>query len=155
MDWGANKVYILDENWLLVSSKVFTYPFYMITVENSLYMTGQLNLWKLDENLNTLIQYDATGSAPYFVGLYFNPNNRFLYVAPYAFSVIYVFNLNLTFNHSFSTSTYKPYSITGYNNQLYIGTLNGTVLVVQNEIILNQFNGCGGNSVVLTSILFD
>ena len=56
-------------------------------------MTGQLNLWKLDENLNTLIQYDATGSAPYFVGLYFNPNNRFLYFAPYAFSVIYVFNL--------------------------------------------------------------
>ena len=29
-----------------------------------------------------------------------------------------------------------------------------TVLVVQNEVIVNLFNGCGGNSLVLTFILF-
>ena len=28
-------------------------------------------------------------------------------------------------------------------------------MVLQNEVIVNQFNGCGGNSVILTSILFD
>ena len=38
---------------------------------------------------------------------------------------------------------------------MYVGTNNGTVLVVQNEIIVNQFNGCDGNFVWLTSILFD
>ena len=68
--------------------------------------------------------------------------------------VVQIF-INLTFSHNISTSPYSSYSITGFNNQLYIGTDNGTVLVVQYEVILNQFSGCGGNSVWLTFILFD
>ena len=43
----------------------------MITVENSLYMTGDLNLWKLNQNLNTLIRYDDT-TGPGYRGLYIN-----------------------------------------------------------------------------------
>ena len=61
----------------------------------------------------------------------------------------HVFNLYLTLSHSFSTSPYYPWSITGHNNQMYKGTRNGTVFVVQNEVIVNQFNGCGGNGVRL------
>ena len=102
-----------------------------------------------------MIQYNATGTSPLYRGLYFNSTNGFLYVAPAALTEIHVFYLNLTFNHSFSTSPYKPWSIEGYNNKLYIGTTNGTVLVVQNEGIVNQFNGCGGHIVQLNSILFD
>ena len=34
-------------------------------------------------------------------------------------------------------------------------TGEGIILVYQNEILINQFNGCGGNSVILMSILFD
>ena len=127
----------------------------MITVESSLCMTGDLILWKLDKNLNTWVQYKATGTVPSYRGLYFNSTNRFLYVARCALTVIHVFNINFTFSHNISISPYRPYLITGYNNQLYIGTDNGTVLVVQNEVIMNQFSGCGGNSAILTSILFD
>ena len=155
MDYIANKVFILNENWSFLSFKTFPDPTFMITVETSLYMTGNLNLWKLDLNLNVLIQYNATVTVPGYRGLYFNPTNRFLYVAPHYLTVIHVFDLNLTLSHSFSTSPYYPYSITGYNNLLYIGTNNGTVLVVQNQTIVNQFNGCGGNGVWLKSILFD
>ena len=119
-------------------------------------MTGNSNLWKLDLNLNTLIQYNAPG-IPGYRGLYFNSTNRLLYMAPWALKEILEFNLNLTLNHSFSISTYSPYSITGYNNnnQLYTGTMDGIVLIIQNEAIVNRLNGCGGNSVYLTFILFD
>ena len=79
----------------------------MITVEKSLYMTGESNLWKLDENLDTLIQHNATGTVWYH-GLYFNSTNRWLYVAPKACTVIRVFDLNLTSKHSFSSSPYRP-----------------------------------------------
>ncbi len=70
--------------------------------------------------------------------------------------MIHVFNLNLSLSHSFSTSTYQPYSIAGYNNQLYVGANTvGTILVIENEVILHTFNGCNGNSVTLFYILFD
>ena len=154
MDNTANKTFIFNENWSFVLSKTFIKPAYMIAVENSLYMTGDTNIWKLDEKLNTLIQYNATGN-PSYRGLYFNSTNSWLYVTPYNLVVIHVFNLNLSLNHSFSTSSCRPNSITGYNNQLYIGTNKGTVLVVQNEVVLNEFNGCGRYNVTLTSILFD
>ena len=65
----------------------------MITVVKSLNITGLSNLWKLDQN-------------------------SLLYVAPSALTVIHVFNLNLIYNHSFSTSSKKPFSIKGYNNQI-------------------------------------
>jgi hypothetical protein len=36
-----------------------------------------------------------------------------------------------------------------------VGTTGGMILVYQNEIPINQFNGCNGNSDAVTSILFD
>ena len=155
MDSGASLVYVLNDNWKLVSNKTFAYPAYMITIGTSLYMTGGSTVWKLDENLNVVIPYKATGNSPSYRGLCYNPNNSLIYVAPNNLSVIHIFDLNLTFLHNISTTPYQPFSITGYNNQLYVGTTNGTVLVIQNEIIVNQFNGCGGNNVWLTSVVFD
>ena len=102
MDWGANKVYIINDNWSFLSFETFNLPAYMITVENSLYLTGESNLWKLDLNLNVLIQFTETGTSPLYRGLYFNSTNRFLYVAPFALTVIHVFDLNPTLSHSFS-----------------------------------------------------
>ena len=153
MDYNANTVYTFNDNWSFVSSKTFPLPAYMITVENSIYMSGNLHLWKLDKDLNVLIQYNATGTG--YRSLYLNSTNKFLYVTPHYLTEIHVFDLNLTLNHSFSILPYLPYSITGYNNQLYVGTRNGTVLVFRNETIVNQFNVCGGNYVQLSSILFD
>ena len=87
MDWGANKVYIINDNWSFLSFETFNLPAYMITVENS--------LWKLDLNLNVLIQYTATVTV-WYRGLYFTSTNRLLYVAPYALTEIHVFNINST-----------------------------------------------------------
>jgi hypothetical protein len=154
-DWNLNKIFILTESWSFVSSKDFFKPVYFTTIGSSLYVVGQTNIWKLDQYLNILIQYNATGTAPVYLGIYYNSTNNFIYTTPITFSAIHVFNLTLSFNHQFSISPYKPYSITDYNNQIYVGTTIGTILVIENEMILQTFNGCNGNSVWLTYILFD
>ena len=54
IDFVENKVYILNDKWSFVSSKTFAYPVQMITIGTSLYMSGDSNIWKLDDNLNVL-----------------------------------------------------------------------------------------------------
>jgi hypothetical protein len=152
---SSGRVYILNDDWSYVSNKNFANPTYMITIENSIYMTGNTNIWKLDKDLNILIQYTSTGIYPYYRGIYYNSLNGFIYVAPSNLTEIQVFDLNLTYNHSISISSYKPYSITEYNNNMYVGTTNGTIIVIQNEVIINKFNGCNGIIITVTFILFD
>ena len=48
--------YTFDE-WSFISSKSFNSPTYMINIGNSLHMTGQKNVWKVDKDLNILINY--------------------------------------------------------------------------------------------------
>ena len=111
-------------------------------IGNSLYASGQENIWKLDQNLNILIQYNASnGTIPIYRGIYYNCTNNFIYIAPRALNVIHVFDLDLSLNHSFSTSTYLPWSIAEYNNQLYVGTKNGTILVIENQVNINTIKG--------------
>jgi hypothetical protein len=104
--------------------------------------------------LNILIQYNASGT-PVYRGIYYNSTKNFIYVAPQVLSVIHVFNLKLSLNHSFSTSPFYPFSITEYSNQFYVGSTEGTILVIDNEAIKYTFMGCNGNSPLLTYILFD
>ena len=155
MDYGANKVFILNEQWSFISFKVLTNPSYMINIGNSLYMTGNLNVWKVDKDLNILINYNPAGY-PYHRGLSYNPSNGFIYVVALNLYEIHVFNLNLNLIRRFSTSPHQPMSITVSSNQLYVGTYGeGVILVYQNEILVNQFNCCNGKSDYVTSILFD
>jgi hypothetical protein len=156
-DYSYSKILILNESWSQVSSKQFGVTVtvnYLTTIGNSLYVTGRPNIWKLDQNLNILIQYNATGD-PYYEGIYFNSTNNFIYIAPANLYAIHVFDLNLSLNHTFSTSSYRPWSIAGYNDQLYLGDISGSILVVVNEVIIRTFKGCNGNLVQLNYILFD
>ena len=91
----------------------------------------------------------------WFRGISYNPSNFLIYVVSDLLKKIQVFNLDLTLIRSFSTSPHTPYLITESSKILYMGTSGGIILVYQNEKIINQFNGCDGNSVYLTSILFD
>jgi hypothetical protein len=156
IDHGTSRAYILNGDWSYVSYKNFSYPTYMITIGSRIYMTGSSNIWKLDKDLNILIQFNSTGNnTSKYRGIYYNSKNGFIYAAPMSLTEIQVFDLNLAYNHNISISPYKPYSISEYNNKMFVGTTNGTILVIQNEMIINQFNGCNGDSVQLTSILFD
>ena len=156
MDWGASKVYILNDEWKFTSSKSFSHPAYIISIGNSLYMTGRDNVWKVDKDLNIFINYNPGGD-PYYGGISYNPSNVLIYVASDNLKEIQVFNLDLTLIRRFSTSPHKPFPIQFpiSSNQFYVGTDTGIVLVYQNEKIINQFNGCYGNSVWLLSISLD
>jgi DNA-binding beta-propeller fold protein YncE len=154
MDSSAGRVYILNDDWSYVSYKNFSNPAHMITISNSVYMTGNTNIWKFDKDLNILFQYNSTGGTS-FRGIYYNSSNGFIYVAPSNLNEIQVFDLNLTYNQNISTAPHNPFTISEYNNNIYVGTRNGSILVIQNEVIINQFNGCNEAYVELNFILFD
>ncbi len=155
-EYWQGKIFVFDENWNYVSTKSsFSYVNYMIPVGNYFYITGNGNIYKTDQQLNVLIRYDSTGSSPLYRGLYHNSTNDLIYVAPFALQVIHVFNLYLTLNDSISITPYWPWSINENNNELYVGTNNGMMLVIVNKQIIKQFNGCNQQSVRLNSILFD
>ncbi len=156
IDFGAGRVYILNDDWSFVSYKKFNYPACMITIGSSIYMTGQSNIWKLDEDLNILIQYNSTnGTSSKYRGISYNSKTGFIFVAPISLTEIQVFDLNLQYSHNISVSPYKPYFIIEYNNKIYVGTRNGTIIVIQNEVIINQFDGCNEANVQLSFIFFD
>ena len=127
---------------------------YMINIGNSLYMTGQFNVWKVDKDLNILINYNPDGG-PFYRRISYNPSNGLICVVAHWLHEIQVFSLYLTLVRRFSTSPHEPRSITFSSNQLYLGTSKRLVLVYQNEKIIDNFIGCDGNSVILASILFD
>ena len=119
-------------------------------------MTGWRNVWKVDKDLNILINYNP-GGYPYQRVISYNPSNGFIYVVANSnlLKEIHVFKLDLVLIRRFSTKPYQPWSTTELSNKLYVGTEEGIILVYQNEKITSQFNGCDGNSVLLASILFD
>ena len=106
-------------------------------------------------DLNILINHEPTGGSPHYRGISYNPSNGLIYVAAYWLNEIQIFTLDLNLIRRLSTSPNYPWSIAESSNQLYVGTYGGIIIVYQNEIIINQFNGCDGNNDVLTSILFD
>ena len=65
------------------------------------------------------------------------------------------FDVDLTLTDSFPTAPYTPWSLNEYKNQLYVGTRNGTIIVILNKQIINKFDGCNGQITNLCSILFD
>ena len=98
-----NKIFVFDEEWNCFSNRSFTNVNHMIAVGNELYITGDVNVWKTDEQLNVLITYyNSTGWGIYriaiYYGLYYSPTNNLVYVASYGLQEVHVFNLDLTLN---------------------------------------------------------
>jgi hypothetical protein len=150
------KIFVFKEDWNYVSEKSsFTSVRYMFPVENFFYITGQSNVWKTDQELNILLQYNYSTTSPAYRGLFCNLANSLIYVVPYSLQEIHIFNLSLTLNDTISIAPYYPWSINGYDNRLYVGTSNGTMLVIVNKQIIQEFNSCNGQSNIVYSILFD
>ena len=111
------KVHILIDNWLLISSVGFSYPQFMISIENSLYISGYYRVWKVDQDLNILRTYNPGGSPSIVIrGISYNPSNGSIYVGNYY--TIKVLNLDLTSNRNINTSPHYPYSVTISSNNL-------------------------------------
>ncbi len=148
------QIYIFDEDFNYISNKSsFASVNYMISIGTNFYITGDQNVWKTDEQLNVLIQYnDLTAS---YHGIYYNSTNSLIYIPSVVLQVIHLFNLDLTLNNNISIVNNFPWSITGFNNELFVGTNNGKILIISNQQIIQEFNACNGNGVIVFSILFD
>ena len=153
-DYSNNRVYKISDTWEYVSFKYFLKPTYIRAISSDLYISADSYIYKADNNLNVLNQYNGTGTLNYH-GIYYNPHETLIYIASVSVKAIHVFDLNLSLNDSISTSTYAPYSIVCFDSQIYVGTSIGVVLVIANKIIINTFDGCLGNSGPLKYIIFD
>jgi hypothetical protein len=154
LDNSDSKVIIFNENFTYIGFKNFTNPAYMVVIRDTFYITGNTRVYKTDSNFNILTQYSATGT-PSYRGIYHNSSNNLIYVVAVKLNLIQIFNSNLTFNDSISTQSFVPYAITSYNNQLYIGTGNGSIIIIENKMIVNSFNACAGNIASINCVLID
>jgi hypothetical protein len=104
-------IFVFDENWEYIFNRSSFFGIaHVFSITNYLYLTGDSNIWKTDEQLNILIQYNAIGTHGYR-GLYHNSTNDLVYLAPYLLKNIHIFNLNLTFNDTIDTVSLYPRSI--------------------------------------------
>ncbi len=153
-NYFQGKIFVFNEEWNYVSEKAsFTTAYIIIIVGNNFYITGTQNIWKTDEQLNKLITY--TNSTCDYTGIYYSSSNNSIYVTSNNLQAIHIFNLYLALTDTISTSPFNPWSINGFNNQLYVGTGDGKVLVIENKKIIKQFNACYGQSRFLLYISFD
>jgi hypothetical protein len=141
MDELNNIIFLLNDNYDYVTMKTFSKPNYMETINSSLYITGNNNVWKTDKYLNILITHTESGGANYN-GIYYNCSDNLIYAAPTGYTYIQVFDLNLTLNHTTSVSPNNPRSFGEFNNELYVGTSQSIVLVIVNKIVIRNFKGC-------------
>ena len=155
-DYWNNRVYKLNNTWEYVGQNSFSNPSGIIAVSNNLYIASESQVYKTDSNLNVLNQYNNSINSPAYRGIFYNPTDCLIYIAAYNDTVkaVHLFDLNLHLNGSISTSEYNPWSIVGFDNQIYIGTLQGVVIVIFNKTITTSFKGCLGISLI-SSILFD
>jgi hypothetical protein len=149
LEHWKHHIFLLNDNYAYVTMETFTAPNYMITVNSSLYVTGDHNIWKTDKYLNKLITYDCP--IAWYRGIYFNSTENLIYAARSSLTYFELFDLNLNFLSTVSISPYKPFSFSEFNNELYIGTSRSSVIVVVNKIIIRIFPSCS----TVSSIVFD
>jgi hypothetical protein len=143
-------IFLLNENYGYVTNKTFILPAYMVTVNSSLFITGGSNIWKTDKNLNILKTHNESGN---YRGIYFNLTENIIYVAPIAYTYLQFFDSNLNFKYNVSVSPNYPYSLSEFNNELYVGTTQGSILVIVSQTFIRKFTVFSG--LVVTSVILD
>ena len=150
LDWSGNTVFLLNENYDYVTKNTFPLAAYILTVNSNIFLTGQNNIWKTDKYLNVLITYSESGV---YKDIFFNCTENLIYVAALGYTYFQVFDGNLTLVNTVSIAPSNPRSFCEYNNELYVGTLQGLVYVIANKAYIRTFTGCSSASV--SSIVSD
>ncbi len=128
---------IFDEFWKYQNDITITYFAHAITIDKELYITGNGNIQKRDQNLNLIKQFNNAGVT--YRGIYYNKTNDLIYVAAEAKQRIDTFNRNLTLVKNISTPGYSPHSIAEYDSKMYVSTMDGSILVIENGVIIRNF----------------
>jgi hypothetical protein len=155
-EYSSGNIHKFTDDWNYISSKSFNFPNSIIAIGNNLLFSSGSYITKTDSNINVLIQFRGTST---YQGLFYNPANNLIYATAYSENAVHIFNSTLYLNTSISVSPETtPWSITGYNNQIYVGMRSsGNIVVIsKSNQIINTFNGCNSESNVwISSIVFD
>ena len=81
----------------------------------------------------------------------YNSFDNRLYASSFDLLAIVIYDLNLNLIDSLSTLSYEPWSLNCLNNQFYVGTQDGQILVFQDKTLIQQFQACNNLS---SNILF-
>ena len=147
IDHPANKIIIFDDNWQFLKFVNFPNPNYLITVNTSLYITGDLNIWKTDKYLNISKQYSGNACL-YYIGIFYDQTNQTFYVTSGSYTIgLFSYDFVYISSISLSVST-VTWAITEYNNSLYVGTTKGSILKIQNNAILQTIPVCSANTYI-------
>jgi sugar lactone lactonase YvrE len=126
-DTTNGKIHIFNNEWEYIGYKSFPFPSHMITIGNNLHISGLLNLWKTDQDLNELIQYnDSTKS--YYWGECNTAADNLIYVASTLKESIDLFDLDLRLVKRILIP-YITYSISAFGNQMYVGCEQGVIIL--------------------------
>ena len=157
-DFGASKIYLFSSNWNYLSNNYVSHPTSIISIGDFFYIITDQNggyLCKTNISFNVLNQYNFTsGESGFYYDLYYDLTANLIYVSDNALSLILVFDLNLILQGSITIPQYKLSTISGYNNAIYVGTFNGTVIILVNKTVAYSFDVCNNNTKI-TSIVFD
>ena len=149
------KILLFDEYWQFKAFKTINDTHNVIKpVGNEFFISGDNGFYKTDENINILLNISSIKS--YYRGIYYNETSDLLYVSLSGSTFnIKVFNRNLTLMRTISISSFVPYSFNSYMNTLFVGTKNGSMLVLENEKIKTVYNDVCEQTSTVTSILID
>jgi hypothetical protein len=150
MDYGAKNIVRFNENWEYLSIKAIAGCFIKL-VENEFFLSSDSGILKTDKDLNIIKTFS---SGTIYRGLYYNESSKKIFGVKRDANLIEILNQNLTLLDSISTGSYIPFGLNEYKNELFVGTMTGQILVIQNKTITKVYNTlCSGDRT--TSFLFD
>ena len=128
------------------------HPIPIFTVGSNLFIANTLFLFKTDLQLNILLQVFVNSL---YNDIYYNSESNLLYMTTVHYKYIQYYDLNLVYIGRFSVGPYYPWTISGYNNQMFVRTVDSNILKIVNQTITNSFMGFNGYNLFILSILFD
>ena len=152
-------VYVFNDNWNIISYFRAPKANSIMEVGKFLYISTDYYIYKTDSSLNTLARFIFFNSFySFFQGIYFNSSNNLIYVASRGYHLIFRFDLDLNFYdfYDISTESYRPYSINGFKETLYVGEFfGGNIVVMIDNKIIYTFNGCLGQYSSISMIFIN
>ncbi len=141
---------IFNENWQNIGSKPFTTGTKNTrNIGSEVLITANPNLpalttlYKTDKSLN-IVKSSATSLMSSYLDSWYDQSRDLIYITSHNNQRIDVYDRNLSLLKTISVTGHYPKSIMGYNASLYVGTLEGDVLVIENDRIIRSFKVCTG-----------
>jgi hypothetical protein len=143
---------LYNRNWAYLTYKTMSIyaPYSIISINDELFISAQDGMYKSDNSLNLAESYIRIGAC--YTSIYHNSTSDILYVASLANSMIDLFYRNLTFISSISL-TNQPYALTEKNGKLYLGFTDGSISVLENNLVVKNITTLCNS--IITSILID